>query len=102
MRSTGKKPSPEDGPPAQTGVFTRHYLNMQPLRTPCPLFSQISCSGHSSALQGPKKKKTKKKKKKKTKKKKKQKKPGKQRRAPQTLLTRQIQQMQQLLKNSKV
>ncbi len=35
MRSTGKEPSPEDGPPAQTGVFTSHYLNMQALRTPC-------------------------------------------------------------------
>ncbi|ASC91361.1 hypothetical protein CDA61_15055 [Alcaligenes faecalis] len=34
MRSTGKEPSPEDGPPAQTGVFTSHYLNMQALRTP--------------------------------------------------------------------
>jgi hypothetical protein len=31
VRSTGKEPSPEDGPPAQTGVFTRHSLNMQPL-----------------------------------------------------------------------
>ncbi len=34
MRSTGKEPSPEDGPPAQTGVFTKHYPNMQALRTP--------------------------------------------------------------------
>ena len=35
VRSTGKEPSPEDGPPAQTGVFTKHYLNMQALCAPC-------------------------------------------------------------------
>uniref|UniRef100_UPI0034D77708 hypothetical protein n=1 Tax=Alcaligenes faecalis TaxID=511 RepID=UPI0034D77708 len=35
VRSTGKEPSPEDGPPAQTGVSTKHYPNMQALCAPC-------------------------------------------------------------------
>ena len=92
VRSTGKEPSPEDGPPAQTGVFTKHYLSMQALCAPC-LTNLLLCTQAAPlpTLRQPKKKK-----------KRKQKNRVNNAGAPQTLLTRQIQQMQQLLKNSKV
>jgi len=97
VRSTGKEPSPEDGPPAQTGVFTKHDPNMQALCAPC-LTNLLLCTQAAPlpTLRKPKKKKKKKKKKRK------QKNRVNNAGAPQTLLTRQIQQMQQLLKNSKV
>ncbi|ATH98321.1 hypothetical protein EGY22_06295 [Alcaligenes faecalis] len=58
VRSTGKEPSPEDGPPAKTGVSTKHDPNMQALCAPC-LTNLLLCTQAAPlpTLRQPKKKK---------------------------------------------